>query len=149
MTLSFPQSLGDQFQQKSFNVNKELKEICASKNIRFIEHGNIHPRNHLNRSKLHFNFHDNTLFLNNICIYIDCWQVFDYCNEKEGNVNAKTNNSHEKNDYVNRNRKDIESSSNNLANCDVSDKIILKILIVKIRNSVLTTSLQIRQILIK
>ena len=54
-----------------------------------------------------------------------------------------------KNDYVNRNRKDIESSSNNLANCDVSNKIILKILIVKIRNSVLTTSLQIRQILIK
>ena len=47
---------GDQLQQKAFNVNKELKELCASKNIRYTEHGNIHPRNHLNRSKLHFNF---------------------------------------------------------------------------------------------
>ena len=56
-------------QQKAFNINKELKELCTSKNIRCIEHGNIHPRNHLNRSKLHFNFHGNTLFLNNICKY--------------------------------------------------------------------------------
>ena len=56
-------------QQKAFNIIKELKELCTSKNIRCIEHGNIHPRNHLNRSKLHFNFHGNTLFLNNICKY--------------------------------------------------------------------------------
>ena len=58
---------GDQLQQKAVNVNRELKELCASKNIRYIDHGNIHPKNHLNRSKLHFNFHGNTLFLNNIC----------------------------------------------------------------------------------
>ena len=32
------------------------------------------------------------------------------------------NNSNEKNDYINCNRKDIESSSNVLASCDVSDK---------------------------
>ena len=55
-----------------------------------------------------------------------------------------------KNDYVNCNRKDIESSSNNLASFDVSNKNeIAKILKVKIRNSVLTMTLQIRQILIK
>ena len=63
---------GDQLQQKAVNVNEELKELCASKNIRYIEHGTIHPRNHLNRSKLHFNFHGNTLFLNNICKYLEC-----------------------------------------------------------------------------
>ena len=63
---------GYQLQQKAFNVNKELKELCASENIRYIEHGNIHSRNHLNRSKLHFNFHGNTLFLNNICKYLEC-----------------------------------------------------------------------------
>ena len=57
---------GDQLQQKAFNVNKELKELCASKNIRYIEHSNIHPRNHLNWSKLHFSCHGNTLFLYNI-----------------------------------------------------------------------------------
>ena len=28
---------GDQLQQKAFNVNKELKDLCASKNIRYIE----------------------------------------------------------------------------------------------------------------
>ena len=27
---------GDQLQQKAFDVNKELKESCASKNIRYI-----------------------------------------------------------------------------------------------------------------
>ena len=50
-----------------------------------------------------------------------------YCfNEKEGNVKVKTNNSNEKNnnkkknDYCN--HKDIESSSNNLANYDASYK---------------------------
>ena len=63
---------GDQLQQKAFNVNKELRELCASKNIRYIEHDNIHPRNNLNRSKLHFNFHGNTLFLSNICKYLEC-----------------------------------------------------------------------------
>ena len=41
---------GGQLQQKAVNVNKELKELCACKNIRYIEHGNIHPSNHLNRS---------------------------------------------------------------------------------------------------
>ena len=56
---------GDQLQQEALNVDKELKELCRSKNIRYIEHGNIDPRNHLIRSKLHFNFHGNTLFLNN------------------------------------------------------------------------------------
>ena len=55
-----------------------------------------------------------------------------------------------KNDYVNCNRKDIESSSNNLASFDVSNENeIAKILKIKIRNSVLTMTLQIRQILIK
>ena len=61
---------GDQLQQKTLNVNKELQELCAS--IRYIKHGNIHPGNRLNRSKLHFNFHGKTLFLNNICKCLEC-----------------------------------------------------------------------------
>ena len=28
---------GDQLQKKAFNVNKKLKDLCASKNIRYIE----------------------------------------------------------------------------------------------------------------
>ena len=40
----------------------------------------------------------------------------------ESNVNAKTNNSNEKNNYVNCYGKDTEDSSNTLANCDVSNK---------------------------
>ena len=62
---------GDQLQQNAFNVNKELNDLCASKNIRYIKHGNIHPRNHLTRSKLHFNFHGKTLFLNKVCKYLE------------------------------------------------------------------------------
>ena len=46
----------DQLQQETFNVSKELKELCACKIIIYTEHSNIHPRNHLNQSKLHFNF---------------------------------------------------------------------------------------------
>ena len=95
--LWFPQSFQEVTNyNRKHSMFKELKELCASRNIRYIEHGNVHPRNHLNWSKLYFNFHDNTLFLNNICKYLECWQVFDCCNEKEGNVNGKTNNSNEK-----------------------------------------------------
>ena len=61
-----------------------------------------------------------TLLLNSICNYLECWQVFDCCDEKEGNGNVKTNNSNEENDYFN--CRDIESSSNTLANCDASYK---------------------------
>ena len=64
LIISLNISRGDQLQQKALNVNKELKELCISKNIRFIEHGNINPRNHLNRFKLQFSFYGNTLFLN-------------------------------------------------------------------------------------
>ena len=63
---------GNQLQRKAFNVNKELKQLRASKNIRYIEHGNIHPRDHLNWSRIRFNFHGNTLFLNNVCRYLEC-----------------------------------------------------------------------------
>ena len=56
--------------------------------------------------------------MNGICKYLECLQVYDCCNEKEGNVNV--NNSNEKSDYCN--RKDIESSSNNLTNYDASNK---------------------------
>ena len=133
MTLSFLQS----FQEvKALNVNKELKELCVSKNVRYVEYGNIHPRNHLNRSKLYFNFHGNNSFLNSICKYLETWQFFECCNEKEGNGNIKTNSSYEKNDYVNCNRKDIESSSNNLANCDVSSNTNTKNLEFCINNDI-------------
>ena len=92
--------------------------IITSKNIRFIEYNNIHPRIHLNRSKLYFNFHGNSLFVNNICKYLECWHCF---NEKEGNVNAKTTNDpNEKYDYCS--LKDIETSSNILANYNASNK---------------------------
>ena len=52
----------DQLQQETFNVSKELKELYACKNIIYIEHSNIHPRNHLNQSKLYFNFYCNIFF---------------------------------------------------------------------------------------
>ena len=42
--------------------------------------------------------------------------------KKKINVNVKANNSYEKNNYVNCNRKDIERSSKNFANCDVNNK---------------------------
>ena len=61
-----------ELQQKALNGNKELKELCERKNIRYIKHNNIHPRDHVNRSKPHFSFHRNTLILNIICKYLEC-----------------------------------------------------------------------------
>ena len=40
---------GDQLNQKATDVNEELKELCLSKNIRYLNHTNIYPRKHLNR----------------------------------------------------------------------------------------------------
>ena len=45
---------GGQSNQKATKVNKELKVLCFSENIRCIDPTNIHPRKYLNRSKLHF-----------------------------------------------------------------------------------------------
>ena len=139
---------GDHLQQKAFNLNKELKGLCASKNIRYIEHGKIHPRNYLNWSKVRFNFHGNTLILN-ICKFLECKQIFDCGNEKEGNAEAKTDNSNEKTIMLIVIARILKVLAMILLNATLLTKMILKILIVTFQNSVLTMTLQIRQILIQ
>ena len=128
---------------------EQRTKIIIYKNIRYIEHDNIHPRNHLNQSKLHFNFHGNTLFLNKICKCLECLQIFDCCIEKEDNVNVKTNNSNEKTIMLLVIARILKVLGINFLIAMLVAKMRLKILIVKLRNSVLTMALQIRQVLIK
>ena len=56
---------GDSLNGKATEVNKLLKQICISKNLKFIDNSNIDPSIHLNCSRLHLNDRGNTLLANN------------------------------------------------------------------------------------
>ena len=45
----------DSFREKVDELNTHLEEICAEKDIAIITHGNINPKRHLNKSRLHLN----------------------------------------------------------------------------------------------
>ena len=74
--------------------------------------------------------------------------VFYCCNEKEVNVNVKTNNSNEKKKKIIVITRILKVLAIILLITMLVTKMILKTSIVKIRNSVVTMTLQIRRILI-
>ena len=45
----------DNFNNKATEVNKELSQMCKKEKLLFVDHSNINPKAHLNRSKLHLN----------------------------------------------------------------------------------------------
>ena len=45
----------DNFNNKAMEVNKELSKMCNREKLLFLEHNNIKPKTHLNKSKLHLN----------------------------------------------------------------------------------------------
>lgn len=51
---------GDFLNGKATEVNKILKQLCQSKNLKFIDNSNIDPSIHLNRSRLHLNDYGTT-----------------------------------------------------------------------------------------
>ena len=48
-------ALGDDYEEKRRKVNFVLADFCSENDYAFIEHENIDPRKHLNRSHLHLN----------------------------------------------------------------------------------------------
>ena len=51
---------------RPFSSAKVINEAGHEKNIPVINHSNINPKRHLNRSKLHFNNYGNSVFVKNI-----------------------------------------------------------------------------------
>ena len=45
----------DNFNNKVMEVNKEQAKMCKRENFQFLEHSNINPKAHLNKSKVHLN----------------------------------------------------------------------------------------------
>ena len=45
----------DRLSEKVKKVNDILQSECSSRNLGFIDHSNIDPESHLNRSRLHLN----------------------------------------------------------------------------------------------
>ena len=45
----------DNFNNKATEVNKELSKMCKKEKLLFVDHSNINPQTHLNRSKLDLN----------------------------------------------------------------------------------------------
>ena len=43
----------DNFNNKVMEVNKELAKMCKKEKLQFLEHSNINPKTHVNRSKVH------------------------------------------------------------------------------------------------
>ena len=56
----------DRFKERISEVNQLLKYMCSERNLGFIEHDNINPSNHLNRSKLHPNKKGSELLAENL-----------------------------------------------------------------------------------
>ena len=49
-----------------------INEACQEGNIPMINHSNINPKRHLNRSKVHFNNYGNSVFAKNISeVFLD------------------------------------------------------------------------------
>ena len=46
---------GDDYEEKRKKVRYILADLCSENDYTFIEHENINPRKHLNRSRLHLN----------------------------------------------------------------------------------------------
>ena len=57
---------GDKYKEKEEILSKVLNEACSKENIPVINHNNINPKRHLNRSKLHFSNYGNSIFVKNI-----------------------------------------------------------------------------------
>ena len=58
---------GDKLNNKANEVNNFLMQLCRDCNILFTDHSkNINPHKHLNRSKLHFNFTGDRIFVDDI-----------------------------------------------------------------------------------
>ena len=49
----------DNFNNKAMEVNKELSKMCNREKLLFLEHNNIKPKTHLNKSKFHLNRNGN------------------------------------------------------------------------------------------
>ena len=45
----------DDLNNKASEVNKELSRMCKKEKLPFLEHSNINPRAHLNKSRIHLN----------------------------------------------------------------------------------------------
>ena len=54
---------GDKCKEEGEILSKVINEACHKENIPMINHNNINPKRHLNRSKLHFNNYGNLVFV--------------------------------------------------------------------------------------
>ena len=67
ISLSLIVQSNDNLNNKASEVNCRLVHMCAERNIPYIDHTNsIQPENHLNESKLHFNWCGTIAFANSI-----------------------------------------------------------------------------------
>ena len=57
---------GDKYKEKREILSKVINEAWHKENIPVINHNNINPKRHLNRSKLHFNNYGNPVLVKNI-----------------------------------------------------------------------------------
>ena len=57
---------GDKYKEKKEILSKVINKACHEENIPVMNHSNINPKRHLNRSKLHFNNYGNSFFVTNI-----------------------------------------------------------------------------------
>ena len=55
---------GDKYKEKG-DILKSITEACRKENIPVINHSNINPKRHLNRSNLHFSNYGNSVFVTN------------------------------------------------------------------------------------
>ena len=56
----------DPFEERRRRVNLILADMCFESKLRYIDHPNIDPAKHINRSKLHLNSHGDNILMDNL-----------------------------------------------------------------------------------
>ena len=62
--------------KKADEVNIFLEELCNANNIGMISHRNINPKRYVNRSRLHLNDADVSLFVRNFRDFLNKSSIF-------------------------------------------------------------------------
>ena len=61
---------GDKYKGKGGMLSKVINDACHEESIPVINHNNINPKRHINRSKLHFNNYGNSVYVKNIRTFL-------------------------------------------------------------------------------
>ena len=104
----------DSFREKVDEVNAHLEEIRALKDIAIITHGNINPKRHLNKSRLHLNDAGISVLVRNFKAFLTYLDGQGYEDRVSDNSPSVVGDSVHSNDIIRMKKQRLDNSSNTI-----------------------------------